>query len=287
MIEAQSRTMIPVRRDLQEGTRGTGVVALLRSVWNQRTLVNELARREITDVHAGQAGGVIWVVVHPLMYFVVFAFLFTTVFKVRIGENGPTDYMVYLFAGLAPWLMTQDVLSRSTGIMAANATIVKKVMFPTEALVAKSLLASIKVQSVLLGVVILYTVWQRSAVPASFLLLPFAVVMHLALVWGLALLLSVITPYFRDLSEFVRVFILINIYLVPIMYLPNMVPEAIRFALSVNPFSHLVWMYQDIFYFNGMRHPVSWAVMAAFSAGSLLAGSYVFVRLRHHLASVI
>jgi lipopolysaccharide transport system permease protein len=287
MSDADSPTTILIRRGIPERIRGTGVVALLRSVYKHRFLVNELSRREVTDVHAGQAGGVIWVVVHPLTYFVIFAFLFTSVFKVRIGDRGPTDYMVYLFAGLAPWLMTQDVLSRATTIMISNATIVKKVMFPTEALVAKSLLASLKVQGVLLAVVTLYTIWVRGTVPASFLLLPVVLPLHLTLVWGLSLLLSATSPYFRDLTEFVRVFLLVNIYLVPIMYLPDMVPEGLRFVLSINPFSHLVWCYQDVFYFNAVHHPVSWVVLSAFSGTVLLAGSYVFVRLRHHLASVI
>ena len=63
--------------------RGTGIVELLRSVLTHRNLVRELARREITDVHAGQAGGALWVVVHPIVMFAVYGFLFTTVFKIR------------------------------------------------------------------------------------------------------------------------------------------------------------------------------------------------------------
>jgi len=279
--------MIPVYRGISEKMRGSGAVTLLRSVWAHRMLVNELSRREISDVHAGEAGGVIWAIVHPLMYFVIFAFLFTTVFKVRIGDRGPTDYMVYLFAGLAPWLMTQDVLSRATTIMVGNSSIVKKVIFPTEALVAKSLLASIRVQGILLAVVILYAIWVRDTVPLSFLLLPVAVVLHVFLMWGLALLLSVSTPYFRDIAEFVRVFLLVNIYLIPIMYLPNMVPEGLRFVLFANPFSHLVWCYQDVLYFNEIQHRLSWVVLSVFSIAAVLFGSYVFNRLKYHLPSVI
>ena len=218
---------------------GSGVVVLLRSVLTQRSLVSELARREMTDIHAGQAGGALWVVVHPIVLFAVYAFLFTTVFQVRIGDRGPSDYMVYLFAGLAPWLMTQDVLSRATGIMFANSTIVKKVLFPTEALVAKSILAALKVQGVLLVTVVAYVVIVREEVPWTMALLPFLFFLHVMLLWGLALFLSVMAPYFRDLSEFMRIFLVINIYLIPVMYVPNMVPKALRFTLTVNPFSHL------------------------------------------------
>jgi lipopolysaccharide transport system permease protein len=267
--------------------RGSGIVVLLRSVLTHRNLVRELARREITDVHAGQAAGALWVIVHPIVMFAVYAFLFTAVFKVRIGDSGPSGYLIYLFAGLAPWLMTQDVLSRATGIMFANSTIVKKVMFPAEALVAKSLLASFKVQSILLLIVIAYVVAARDGVPWTISLLPLLYAMHAVLLWGLALFLSAMAPYFRDLSEFVRVFLTVNIYLIPVMYVPDMVPEGLRFALLVNPFSHLIWCYQDVFYFGTIGHPASWAIVTAMTGGALLAGSYVFVRLRSHLASVV
>jgi lipopolysaccharide transport system permease protein len=71
------------------------------------------------------------------------------------------------------------------------------------------------------------------------------------------------------------------------MYVPNMVPEALRFILTVNPFSHLVWCYQDLIYFQSIVHPASWGIVTFVSCGALLLGSYVFVRLRSHLASVV
>src|SRR5262249_35107604 len=250
MSETGTPAIHSFRRWVSERVRGSGVFVLLGSVLAHRRLVKELARREMTDAHAGQAAGAVWLVVHPVVLFAVYALLFTTVFKVRIGDRGPSDYMVYLFAGLAPWLLTQDVLSRATGIMFANSTIVKKVMFPIEALVAKSILAALKVQGILLLTVVPYVIIEREEVPRTLALLPLLFFLHVMLLWGLALFLSVVTPYFRDMSEFIRIFLVINIYLIPVMYIPNMVPEELRFALTVNPFSHLIWCYQDLIYFQ-------------------------------------
>ena len=287
MSEIELPAAPSLRRGLPERARGSGIFVLLRSVLAHRALVRELARREMTDVHAGQAGGALWVIIHPIVLFAVYAFLFTTVFKVRIGDRGSSDYMVYLFAGLAPWLMTQDVLSRATGIMFANSTIVKKVMFPVEALVAKTIFAALKVQGVLFVVVLAYVIIVREEVLWTMSLLPVLFFLHVMLLWGLALFFSVMAPYFRDLSEFMRIFLVINIYLIPVMYVPNMVPEALRFVLAVNPFSHLIWCYQDLIYFQSIAHPASWGVVAFISCAAMLLGSYVFIRLRSHLASVV
>lgn len=276
-----------IRRAVAPGQRGMGSLTTLRSVWRNRALVREMTRRELTDLHAGQTAGMIWLIVHPLFLFAVYAFLFSVVFSMRIGEKGPTDYLVYLFSGLAPWLMTADVLSRSSNVIVANATIVKKVTFPTEVLIAKTLLASVMVQGLLFACVIVYALVTRGHLPWSFLLLPVVFGLHLALLWGLAMLLASLTPYFRDVPELVRIFVTVNIYLVPIVYLPNMVPGPLRFVIDLNPFSYLIWCYQEIIYYESAGRPLAWLGLILFSGAAVLAGSYVFSRLRHHFSSVV
>lgn len=266
---------------------GSEVLAIFRNVVRNRRMVVELARRELTDLHAGQMGGAVWLVVHPLMLFAVFAFLFTLVFKVRIGNAGPGDYLVYLFAGLSPWLLTQDVLVRSAQVMPASSGILKKVLFPMEALVAKTILASLVVQSLLFFVAITYSIIVKGMAPPSLLLLAVLGPMHLAILWGFALLVASLTPFFRDTPEILRVFVTINIYLIPVMYLPDMVPSQLRFMLSINPFSHLIWCYQDAIYFNTIAHPEAWVVTFILALCCLFGGSFVFSRLRHHITSVL
>lgn len=281
----------PGEQHLRRGTpsreRGLGVIQILRSVWRNRGLVREMARRELTDLHAGQAAGVIWLAVHPIFLFVVYAFLFSVVFRMRIGDRGPTDYLIYLFSGLAPWLLTADVFSRSAGVIIANATIVKKVTFPIEVLVAKTVLSSLMVQGILFLCVILYTIVMRAEIQPSFILLPVVIGLHVCFLWGLAMLLASLTPYFRDVPELIRVFVTINIYLVPIVYLPGMVPEPLRFVMNLNPFSYLIWCYQDVIYYGKITSIVPWIVLSALAMLALAAGSYIFSRLRPHFSSVI
>lgn len=276
-----------LRRGSAPNERGLGIVVLIRSVWRQRALVWEMARREMTDMHAGQAAGAVWLAVHPLLMFAVYAFLFTVVFKVRIGSSGPSDYLVYLFAGLAPWLLTQDIMSRAAGVVMSNSTIVKKVSFPLEVLVAKTILSSLLVQMVLFTCVIIFNVISRGTISWMFLLLPVVFFLHMCLIWGLSLFLASMTPYFRDTGEFVRVFVTINIYLMPIVYLPGMVPGSLQFMLHINPFSYLIWCYQDVLYYNSFTNPRAWIVLPIFAGLMLALGSYVFSRLRHHFSSVM
>lgn len=264
-----------------------GVGSTLKAVAHSRAIIGELARRDLVEQHAGQIAGPIWLFIHPLMLFIVYAFFFTLVFRVRIGLGGPTDYVLYLLSGLAPWLLTQDVLVKSSQIMLANASIVKKVQFPIEALVAKSVLTSMIVQGFLLLLACAYATFVRGGIPLSFLLLLPLLILHSCLLWGFALMLGAVTPYFRDISEMLRAFVTINIYLMPVMYPPNLVPAPLRPILAFNPFSYVVWCYQDVLYFNRVEHPWAWAGLLLTSLISLVLGSYVFTRLKSHISSVL
>jgi lipopolysaccharide transport system permease protein len=276
-----------IRRGPAPREQGVGMLRLAGSLFRNRSLVREMARRELVDTHAGQAAGFVWLVVHPILLFMIYAFLFTVVFKVRIANRGPEDYLVYLFAGLGPWLFTQDVIARVSNTMVANQNIVKKVMFPPEVLVAKTLASSLAVQSILMTLVVGYIIVARGGPSPMMLMLPVLIGLHLVLVWGLALLLAALTPYFRDIPELMRIFLTLNIYLVPIMYLPDMVPGVLRFVLHINPFSYLIWCYQDVLYHGAFTHPWAWLVLAVFAGTAAAAGSYVFVRLRHYFGSIL
>ena len=64
--------------------------------------------------------------------------------------------------------------------------------------------------------------------------------------------------YFRDVKDFVQVFCIAGMYLMPVVYLPKMVPGVFRPLLNLNPFSYMVWCYQDACYFGRFEHPWAW-----------------------------
>lgn len=287
MTDETQHEMPIIRRRSEADERGVGLGRILRSYVEHRRLVSALAWRELTDMHAGEGAGALWIVVHPVVLMIVYAFLFTVALKVRIGDKSSGDYVVYLFAGLAPWFLTQDVMARSCSVMLSNISIVKKVMFPLDVLVAKTILASLIAQSILLIVVCAVALFVKAHIPWTFALLPILAIIHITLLIGLGLFFSAISPYFRDTPELVRIFLTVNMYFMPVMYLPNWIPEKLQFILTANPFSHLIWCYQDAIYFEAIVHPWSWLITALFATFTLLAGSAVFLRLRHHIPSVL
>jgi len=255
----------------------------------QRRLIWAMAKREISDRYAGQMLGGVWAIAHPLLVMAVYLFVFGYVFRTRIGGTRelPLDYTTYLLAGLVPWLSIQEALNKAPVSVTSNASLVKQVVFPLEVLPIKGVLASLLPQVVSLTVLVIYVIVKFRALPATYLLLPLVALIQIGQMCGLSFFLSAIGVYLRDLKDIIQVVLLLSMYLLPIFYLPSMVPPMFRPLLYLNPFSYIVWCYQDVCYFGRIEHPWAWIVASALAVIFFAAGWSVFRRLKPMFGNVL
>ena len=261
----------------------------VRLLWYKRELVWAMARRELVDRYAGQMLGAVWALAHPLLLMAVYLFIFGFVFNVRLGGSTemPRSYIVYLLAGVVPWLALAEALNKAPLVITANANLVKQVVFPLEVLPAKSVLSSTLTQSTGLAVLAAYVFWSEGRPPLTYIMLPMLLGLHVVMMLGLTFILAAVGVFVRDLKDVVQVLTMIGIYLVPVFYLPAMVPDAFRGLLYLNPFSYLIWCYQDLCYYGWFAHPEAWLVVSTLSPLTFVAGWRVFHRLKPYFGNVL
>jgi lipopolysaccharide transport system permease protein len=117
--------------------------------------------------------------------------------------------------------------------------------------------------------------------------LPFVMTMHLLLALGLSFLLAALTPFVRDLREIVVVFTSVVMYLMPTVYLPDWMPGVLQPIIYLNPFSYLVWVYQDVLFFGKFSHPYAWPVTFVFALLALSIGYRTFEKLKPYYGNVL
>lgn len=276
-----------VRQGIQVNWRAC--LALTELIQRHRELTWEMTKREVTEKYAGQVFGFLWAVVHPAIQIAVYVFIFNVVFAVRVGGTVemPADYTTYLLSGLVPWLMCAEALTKGTGILVSHSNLVKQVVFPLEVLPIKTVLASSFTLGISLVLLLMYVFATQGAVPWTVVLLPFVVAIQLIWLIGFCFVLSAIGAYFRDLRELVQVITTVGMYLIPIAYLPDMVPAMFRGAIYLNPFSYLIWCYQDIIYFGRLEHPIAWVVCPAIGVVSFVVGYRAFAKLKSMFGNVL
>jgi lipopolysaccharide transport system permease protein len=261
-----------------------GVFAILVVRYHQ--LIYELTKREIFDRYAGQVLGPLWAIGHPILLMGLYVFVFAVIFPTRFpqGTEMPRTYVVYILAGLVPWLAFADSLNRGCSAVIANSGLVKQVAFPIAVLPIKSVLAAFFTQLVATSLLLIYAGLVDTAGLSSMLqLLPLLFIFQLLAMVGASYLLASLSVFFRDLREIVQLFTTAGLFLAPILYLPQWLEVAwppLVWIIQANPFTHLVWCYQDVLYFGRFAHPASWFANGLISLAVFAIGFRTFQRLR-------
>jgi lipopolysaccharide transport system permease protein len=272
---------------LSLAANGRACRELLGLAVRYRQLTWEMTRREIKDRYAGQVLGSLWAFAHPLLIMGVFVFLYAYVMRVEVPGDLPLDYTAYLLAGVIPWMACAEVMGKGVVALTSSSNLVKQVVFPLEVLPLKGVLAALFTQLVSMGLLTAYILLRFHMLPWSFALLPLLLVLQGAFLLGVSCILAAVGPYFRDLKDFVQVYTLIGVYLAPVVYLPAMVPAIFRPLLYLNPFSYLIWCYQDACFFGRFQHPKAWVAMCLLSLVTVVLGYRVFRSLKPMLGNVL
>jgi lipopolysaccharide transport system permease protein len=194
---------------------------------------------------------------------------------------------VYILAGLIPWLAVNECLAKGCTLITGNSNLVKQVVFPLDVLPVKAVIAAFFQQVVCLCLLVLYVVCSTGSVPWTYSLLPLVLLLEFFFIVGLAYFLSAIGPFFRDVKDFVQMFCVVGIYVIPVVYLPSMVPGMFQPVLYANPFSYLIWCFQDVCYFGRFEHPTAWVVLTILSVLSFSLGYRLFHKVKPYFGNVL
>lgn len=260
-----------------------------RRLWRSRSLVIEMVKRDLGGQYAGQILGRFWIIGHPIALFSIYLIVFAGVLKVRmqISNEMPRSYASYILTGLAIWLSLQQGFLRATTVLTGQANLVKQVVFPIETLPFGSAIVSMVPQVVGLAILLVYTLATSGGLPWTYVLLPLLVFLSLLLITGMSFLLAALTPFVRDIKDVAALLSVVGVYLVPAFYLPQWMPQHLRPIIYANPFSHVVWVYQDVLYYGRFEHPVSWLIFVFIALFTFSAGYRVFRDLKPYIANVL
>jgi lipopolysaccharide transport system permease protein len=259
----------------------TSTTELVRTLVTHRRLLVALAKRELSDEYVGHSLSVSWAVIHPLFLMVVYVFVFIAIFPSRISAplGLETNSIIYLLSGLIPWLAISQVMSRSLTSVTGNGSIVKQMAFPLELLPVKTLAGPLLFSGISLFFLIGYSLWitKGAILPAYLFGLPLLIVLTLMLLVGLALVLSCLQVFLRDIKEFINLFLTIGLFIHPILYFPGAVPAAVRPILYFSPFSYALFCWHDIMFYGEIVRIWAWLAYVAIAVLLFVIGARLFI----------
>jgi lipopolysaccharide transport system permease protein len=254
---------------------------------HNRNLLKNLVIRDLRHRYVGSVGGFIWSFIHPVVLLVCYTFIFQIILKLRLDPRVGTDsFPIYLFCGILPWLMFQDTLIRSCGVITENANLVTKTVIPAEILPIAVTLSNLIHH--LIGVAILLLVlWFSSSVHLSafwvLLYLPILIILAQGLGW----LVSGLNVFFRDTAQVLNVVMILWFWFTPVFYSAEMVPESFQSVLAINPMATLVTGYRNAFLQLSQPNLEHILILLAWAAVACLTGALFFRKAKPAFADVL
>jgi lipopolysaccharide transport system permease protein len=212
------------------------------SLWKNRELISQLVRRDLASRYRGSLLGIVWSFVTPLLLQAVYTFVFGVVFQSRWNhsEQGPLEFALALFCGLTAFNVFAETVNRSPTIVVGNPNYIKRVVFPLEVLPLTVLVTAIVNGLISLIVLLIASLFVHGQIHWTVLLLPIVLLPLLLVSLGLGWFLSALGVYVRDIAHIVPLAVTCLLFLSPIFYPLEAIPERVRFLFSLNPLSFVV-----------------------------------------------
>jgi len=243
----------------------------LRDVWRYRELLFFLVWRDVKVRYKQTALGVLWVLLQPLLSMVVFSVLFGGLLKVPSGE---TPYPLFAFAALLPWNYFAGSFTRASNSLIASSHLITKVYFPRLIIPMSGVLSGLVDFAVAFAVLVGLLLFYRVPLTPAAALLPALIALAMLTALGFGLWLSALNVRYRDVQYLVPYLVQIGMYLTPVVYGSNLIPERFRWLLNLNPMTGVV---------EGFR----WALLGPEAVGDYLSLPLLAVSIAIALAVLI
>ena len=267
-------------------SRGVARVPLadqLRDLADHRDLLSLLVRKELKVKYRGTMLGMLWSLFNPLLLMAVY----TAVFSVITRFPMP-NYPIFLLAALLPWTAFAASLSSSVRSIVGHGNLVRRIRFPVAVLPTSMVIANVVNLLPGFAILLVFALFSRQPLGLPLVGLPLLVVLQLMFTLGVALVLSALNVYFRDLEYLVGVALMVWFFGTPVLYpLSAFAGKPVGVLIKLNPMTWLIDSYQRIWHANQWPDGRYLLGFAAAACLTLVIGGLVFGRASRRFAEEV
>ena len=201
-------------------------------LWRYRQLFYFLAWRDILVRYKQTVIGLAWALIRPLLTMIVFVIVFGKLAKLP-SEGVP--YPILVFAALLPWQFFSNAFTEAANSLISNANMISKVYFPRLVVPTSAVIVSF-VDFLISGIILVgLMLWYGFAPNWRIITLPLFTVIAFAAAMGAGLWIAALNVKYRDFRYIIPFVAQIGLYVSPVGFGSNIVPEQWRLLYSINP----------------------------------------------------
>ena len=256
-----------------------------RDLWRYRELFYFLAMRDLLVRYKQTVVGVAWSLIRPVLTMVVLTIVFG---KLGNMPSGGVRYPLLVFCGMLPWQFFATALTESGNSLVVNSNLISKVYFPRLVMPAASVITSFVDFLISCAFLAVLMIYYQFVPPLNIIFLPVFVIFACSASLSVGLWVAALMVEYRDFRYIIPFVIQFGLYLSPVGFQSNVVPERFRLLYSLNPIAGIIDGFR--WALLGGEHTMYWpgfAVSIAVVAILIVSGLWYFRKTERSFADVI
>lgn len=252
---------------------GKRIATFFSELCSSRAVLRQLVIQQLILRYRRTMLGYLWTLINPLLMMTIMAVVFSTLFKADLRT-----FALSLFAAMIPWNFFNAVVTQSGAAFINNEGLIKKIYLP-KILFPLSIASAALIDSALSFVALFFIIlvlggsfsWALLFLPISFTLL-------FLFAFGLGMIMSIATVFFRDLQHVILIAMQGLFFLTPIIYKPDSLTGKVAWLVNLNPVTPFIALFRLPLLDASLPSVATLLQASIISLTSITLGLFVFLR---------
>jgi len=248
----------------------------IKAIHKWRELLWQMVGREVKARYKQSILGYFWVILNPLAQMLVMSFAFSIIMRIPTNSTGNIPYSIFLFVALLPWNLFASSISSSASSLVNSGSLITKIYFPRTILVISTIVAKI-IDFLFAGIIlVIYMIAYQIPINWNILwIFPIFFIQQIFTI-GLSLFFSAANLLYRDVQYLLSMILLLWMYVTPVIFPADLVPEKYRLVFQINPMAVIINAYRQVILAGGPPKYSSLIIAFIVSLMTLLIGLKYF-----------
>jgi len=252
-------------------------LSILKEQINSFYLIKRLSLYELKSTNSNTYLGILWEVINPMIQISIYWFVFG--YGIRGGEAVEgIPYLQWMLAGISVWFFVNPAILHGSKSIYTRIKIISKMDFPMSVIPTFVIMSKFYHHIILIGIITIILQFYHYPVSIYLLQLPYYMFATIALLVSITLVTSTLSTIVRDIQMIVQAIMRILLYVSPILWTPNGLPEMVQTIMKINPLYYIVEGYRasllgtSWYFVEGLNYTMYfWSfVLVTFVLGSII-----------------
>ena len=233
-------------------------------LWRFRELFLFLAWRDILVRYKQTSIGLAWSLIRPFLTMIVFTVIFGRLAKLP-SEGVP--YPILVYAGMLPWQFFATSFTDASNSLLNNSNMLTKIYFPRLIIPVSTVIVNLVDFLISFIILVGLMIWYHFAPSWSILFLPLYLILAILTALGAGIYVAALNVKYRDFKYIVPFVVQFGLYISPVGFSSNVVPDKWRLLYSINPMVGII---------DGFRWSILGGDSHIFLPGMIISIAFIF-----------